>query len=203
MDLKAHWETVYTTRAPEAVSWYQANPALSLALIAATGVGKDARLMDVGGGASTLVDKLLEAGFAHVTVLDISPTAMRRAQERLGPEARRVQWIEADIRTAQLPVPVDLWHDRAVFHFLTEAEDRVRYLAVLQRAVPLGGHVIIAAFAPEAPPKCSGLPVRRYDAEALQRELGGAFELAEARTEVHRTPGGVVQPFLYARFRKT
>ena len=203
MDLKAHWEQVYATRAPEAVSWYQANPALSLALIAATGVGKDARLMDVGGGASTLVDKLLEAGFAHVTVLDISPTAMRRAQERLGPEARRVQWIEADIRTAQLPVPVDLWHDRAVFHFLTEAEDRVRYLAVLQRAVPPGGHVIIAAFAPEAPPKCSGLPVRRYDAEALQRELGGAFELAEARTEVHRTPGGVVQPFLYARFRKT
>lgn len=202
MDRKTHWESIYATKATDQVSWYQASPELSLSLIQATGIGKNARIIDVGGGASVLVDRLLDAGFTRVTVLDIAGTALVRAKERLGERAGRVTWIEADITTANLQGPFDVWHDRAVFHFLTEPEDRKRYLEAVDRAVPAEGHVIIAAFALEGPPRCSGLDVVRYGAEGLQRELGAAFTLIDTRTEEHATPFKTRQSFLYARFRK-
>ena len=202
MDRKAHWETLYTTKAPTDVSWFQASPDLSLELIAATGAGKDPRIIDVGGGASVLVDKLLDAGLTRVTVLDISAAALRRAQERLGRRAGNVTWLEADVTGGKPAGPFDVWHDRAMFHFLTDPEDRARYLDAVDRTVPSGGHVIVAAFAPEGPPRCSGLEVRRYSPAALQEELGERFELVETRRELHTTPANAQQAFLYARFRK-
>ena len=202
VDRKAHWEAIYATRAPQEVSWYQASPKLSLALIAATGVGNDARIIDVGGGASTLADHLLDAGFTNLTVLDISATALQRAQERLGPRAEQVTWIEADITAATLPGTYDVWHDRAVFHFLTDPEDRKRYLAAAERALPSGGHLILATFSLQGPPTCSGLEVVRYSRESLSGELGDRFHLVETREELHRTPRNATQAFLYARFRK-
>ena len=160
MDRKAHWETIYTTKAPTDVSWFQASPDLSLELIAATGAGKNARIIDVGGGASVLVDQLLDAGCIRVTVLDISATALRHAKERLGPRAERVTWIEADVTAGTLAGTFDVWHDRAVFHFLTDPEDRARYLDAVDRAVPTGGHVIIAPFASELERRTSS-PLQR------------------------------------------
>ena len=202
MNRKAHWETIYATKATNEVSWYQASPDLSLALITATGAGKDARIIDIGGGASRLVDALVDAGFTKLTVLDISPMALQRARERLGALARQVTWLEADIAAGLVPGTFDVWHDRAVFHFLTEAGDRARYVRAVENALGPDGHVIMATFAPDGPPRCSGLPVMRYDAEELRRELGASFELIETRTEQHATPMNVRQPFLYARFKK-
>ena len=202
MNRKAHWETIYATKAPDEVSWYQASPDFSLALISATGAGKDARIIDIGGGASRLVDALVEAGFTKLTVLDISPTALRRARERLGGRAGQVTWLEADVTAGPMSGTFDVWHDRAVFHFLTEAGDRARYVSAAERALSAGGHLILATFAPDGPPRCSGLPVTRYSAEDLRRELGVAFELVETRTEQHATPMNVRQSFLYARFKK-
>jgi len=184
------------------VSWHEAFPELSLALIAATGAGKDARLIDVGGGASVLVDQLLDAGCTRVTVLDISAVALRHAKERLGQRADHVTWLEADVTAGRLAGTFDVWHDRAVFHFLTDPEDRARYLDAVDRAVPTGRHVIIAAFAPEGPPRCSGLEVRRYSPIALQEELGERFDLVDTRRETHATPSKARQAFLYARFRQ-
>ena len=202
MDRKVHWDAIYTTKSPDEVSWFQASPELSLTLIAATGVGKDVRIIDVGGGASVLVDRLLDAGFSRLTVLDISAAALRRARERLGKRAGQVTWLEADITAGTLAGTFDVWHDRAVFHFLTDPEDRKQYLDAVDRAVPAGGHIIIAAFDPEGPPRCSGLEVQRYSPEALQQELGGRFELVETRQEIHTTPSKAQQAFLYCRFRK-
>ena len=202
MDRKAHWEAIYTTKAPTDVSWFQASPDLSLELIAATGAGKNARIIDVGGGASMLVDQLLEARCTRVTVLDISAAALRHAKERLGQRADHVTWLEADVTAGRLAGTFDVWHDRAVFHFLTDTDDRKRYIEALDRSVPSGGHLIIAAFAPEGPPRCSGLEVRRYSPAALQEELGERFELVETRRELHTTPSKAQQAFLYARFRK-
>ena len=202
MDRKAHWDAIYTMKAPHEVSWYQTAPDVSLALIAATGVGKDARIIDVGGGASVLVDHLLDAGFSRLTVLDISGAAIRHARNRLGNRADRVTWIESDIAAGTLPGTFHVWHDRAVFHFLTDPGDRTRYLDAVNRVVPAGGHVIIAAFALEGPPRCSGLEVRRYSPEAIHQELGGRFGLIETRQELHTTPSKAQQAFLYCRFRK-
>ena len=198
MESKSHWEHIYATRPAEAVSWYQPHAQRSLELIRRVSRGQDIRIVDVGGGASTLVDDLLASGFGQVTVLDISPAALRVARRRLGRQADRVRWIEADITTAQFePAAYDVWHDRAVFHFLTDPADRAAYVAQVRRAVRPGGHVIVAAFGPAGPLQCSGLPVIRYEPGGLHAQFGGAFELLEHMTEEHHTPQGAVQQFVY------
>jgi len=201
-DRKAHWERVYGDKLSEETSWYQAVPALSLELIANSGVGHHEALIDVGGGASRLVDYLLTAGFDDVTVLDVSPRALGQAQARLGSDAARVRWIATDITAFRPERSYRLWHDRAVFHFLIGAEDRARYLAALRQALPPGGHLVLAAFAPDGPPRCSGLDVVRYDAATLAVELGPEFRLIEERREAHRTPLGREQHFGFYRFQR-
>lgn len=195
-----HWENTYATKAEGEVSWFQKSPDLSLALIAATGVGREARLVDVGGGASRIVDALLDAGFKNLTVLDIAESGLEHAKARLGDLAGKVTWVVHDVTIWQPEVRFELWHDRAVFHFLTDAVDRRDYMDVLHRALAPGGHVILAAFGPNGPERCSGLPVVRYNAEALAKELGGEFRLEEERAETHKTPGGVMQHYRYVRF---
>jgi trans-aconitate methyltransferase len=197
-----HWDKVYAGKSPESVSWYQARPAVSLELVAAAGIRPADDVLDVGGGASTFVDCLLDAGFSAVTVLDLSAEALARAQARLGTRAGQVQWIHEDVTLFRPPTRFALWHDRAVFHFLVEAADRTAYVDSLRRCLEPGGTAIIATFAPEGPEKCSGLPVMRYDEDSLQRELGTEFELQEARRESHLTPWRSEQRFLYARFRR-
>ena len=197
---KTHWEQVYRDKSPLQVSWYQPAPTLSWELIRAGGVDMDAALIDVGGGASTLVDWLLEQGYRDISVLDISAQALAHAQQRLGERARSVQWIEADVTRFEPPRRYRVWHDRAVFHFLTEAADRARYRAALERALEPDGEAIIGTFAPGGPERCSGLPIVQYDAERIHAELCGQFVLRETRTETHRTPAGKDQLFNFFRF---
>ena len=202
MSRKAHWEGVYTQKAPETVSWYQPRAAMSLRLIEQAGVGPGDQIIDVGGGASVLVENLLEAGHRELTVLDLSGAALARTRSRLGGRAAAVSWLEADVTAADLPAAgYDLWHDRAVFHFLVEPGDREAYLRTLRQALRPGGHVIIATFAEDGPERCSGLPVRRYGPQQLQAELGEDFELLASEREEHVTPGGAVQRFQYSLFR--
>ena len=201
-DQKTHWENVYRTKRPNEVSWYQREPSLSLELIARAVPAPSARIIDVGGGASTLVDGLLHAGYSNLSVLDLSATALAEARQRLGDLASRVQWLEADVLSATLPeTAFDLWHDRAVFHFLTNPADRAAYVAQVRRAVRPGGHVLVATFAEDGPQKCSGLPVARYSAEALHHEFDGGFELIDSARELHVTPGGFTQSFQYCLCR--
>ena len=197
MDRTAHWEHIYRTQASDELGWYQAHPTLSLRLIQATGIGITAQVINVGGGDSSLVDLLLDQGFEHVTVLDLSAAALERAKARLGDRARRVTWIEGDVTGFRSSQKYDLWHDRAVFHFLTDGEDRTQYRQTMNEAVGANGHVIIATFALNAPPKCSGLEVVRYRPASLSAEVGQGFELVEALDEVHVTPTGNTQPFIY------
>ncbi len=197
-----HWQNVYENKAEDAVSWYQARPALSLRLIANTGLGKNATLIDAGGGASRLVDHLLDAGYADIAVLDIAPAALEKARARLGPRADDVEWICADLLRWRPRRRYDLWHDRAVFHFLTEAADRRRYVEVLKAALAPGGQVIIATFAPDGPESCSGLPVQRHSPESIAWTLGEDFELLETVDEWHETPAGRVQHFNHTRLRR-
>jgi trans-aconitate methyltransferase len=199
MSRRAHWEQVYRDKAPDAVSWYQARPVLSLELIAASGIGKDEAIIDVGGGASVLADCLLDAGYSSLAVLDLSTAALAASRARLGPRASQVEWHEADVTEFLPPRRYALWHDRALFHFLTDAGDRRRYMATLEKSLAPGGAVIIAGFAPDGPPKCSGLEVRRFDERMLADELGAGFELRETRHEIHRTPWQSEQRFIYCR----
>jgi len=202
VDRKQHWEAVYAAKPVQESSWHQANPALSLSMIGAAASGPGASLIDVGGGASLLVDHLLDLGYRDLTVLDIAAAALDQARRRLGPRAGGVRWIESDV-TAFLPTRTwDIWHDRAAFHFLTEAADRRRYVDVLRRALPVGGQAIIAAFAPDGPQRCSGLDIVRYDAVRLGAELGASFSLQERRFEAHLTPTGREQRFGFFRFRR-
>jgi trans-aconitate methyltransferase len=196
---KQHWESVYQQKSADEVSWFQIHPEYSLDLIRAAGVAKNQPVIDVGGGAAHLVDTLLDAGYADVTVLDIAATALEQAKTHLGTRAAQATWLESDVTAFIPPKPYAMWHDRAVFHFLTDAGDRAKYLAVLRRALPAGGHLIIATFAPDGPERCSNLPVERYDADKLQAVLGNEFRLLETRSEEHRTPAGKVQHFLYFR----
>lgn len=199
MERKTHWEKVYAERKPDEVSWYQPEPRLSLRLIKQA-AAPGAAVLDAGGGASVLVDRLLDEGFAP-TVLDVSGGALAAARARLGARAQKVRWIEADVLSAPLEsAAYDVWHDRAVFHFLIEADDRRRYAAQLLRALRPGGCAIIAAFSLSGPPKCSGLPVERYSPESLARELGAGLELAASEPETHDTPFGTRQEFVYCRF---
>lgn len=196
----AHWDRAYAAAMASGRSWYQAEPSLSLQLIAATGLGPEGRVLDVGGGTSYLVDRLLASGYAHVGVLDISPTAISEARDRLGADAARVEWFVADATSFDSPHPWEIWHDRATFHFLTEPADRAAYRAVLLDSLAPGGQVILATFGPSGPERCSGLPAVRYSAAALATELGGQFRLVESIEEPHTTPAGRVQDFLYCRF---
>ena len=198
MDTQAHWETVFGSKAPDAVSWYRPHLETSLGLIERAASGKSAAMIDVGGGESTLVDDLLARGYHDVTVLDISATALEVTRQRLGADAERVHWIEADVTRVDLePRRYEVWHDRAVFHFLTAESDRRAYVQRVAQAVKPGGHVIVSTFGPEGPKKCSGLDVVRYDAEALHQQFGRRFHLVESCQELHRTPFGATQQFLY------
>jgi ubiquinone/menaquinone biosynthesis C-methylase UbiE len=202
MDPKRHWETLYQTKEPTGVSWYQADPALSLQLIAEAAPNRDARILDVGAGASTLVDGLLGLGYSRLAVLDLSAAALAHARRRLGTEAARVTWYVADV--LQLPVrdaAIDLWHDRAVFHFLTDPADRARYISQVRRVVRPGGHVLVATFAEAGPLRCSGLEVVRYSPEGLHGAFGHDFQLVKSVEEDHRTPFGTHQAFVYCLCR--
>jgi len=203
-DKQQHWETVYRTKAPDAVSWYRPHLDTSLALIERAAPDRGAAVLDVGGGASTLVDDLLARGYRDLGVLDISAAALNVARERLGEAADKVTWLAANLLDAPLPqARYDLWHDRAVFHFLTEAEQRAHYLRQLTHALKPGGHAVLATFGPQGPLKCSGLDTVRYDAGELARVLGDGFALVDSTLECHATPSGTTQPFLYALFRRT
>lgn len=193
-----HWESIYRTKAPNEVSWYQPEPRLSLQLIQRVAPDLEAPIIDVGGGPSLLVDGLLDAGYRNVTVLDLAPTALALAQQRLGERARHVRWIAADTLDASLPAAeYAVWHDRAVFHFLLDPKDRSRYVAQTRRSVRSGGHAIVASFSPEGPPKCSGLEVVRYSPTAMHAEFGEGFRLLDSMRENHLTPSGVTQAFVY------
>ncbi len=201
MDLKTHWETVYRTKAANEVSWYRAHLDKSLALIELAAPDLNATIIDIGGGEATLVDDLIERRYQHLNVLDISQAAIDITRQRLGTVAERINWIVADITTADLPSQqYDVWHDRAVFHFLTLPAQRVAYAQKVLDAVKPGGHVIIATFGVDGPEKCSGLKIVRYDAGSLQAEFGDRFQLLETSMELHKTPFDTTQQFLYCHF---
>lgn len=200
MNRRQHWDKIYSTWRSDELSWYQARPETSLRLIASIGIGKDARIIDAGGGDSLLVDSLLDQGFRDVTVIDVSSPALQRARERLGERARRVNWICGDVLEFRPAVKFDVWHDRAVFHFLTDREDRAGYVQAVLEAVKPGGQVIIATFGLEGPPKCSGLDVVRYSPESLADTLGDRLKLVESLPQLHTTPKGTAQHFNYSRF---
>jgi trans-aconitate methyltransferase len=199
----AHWQQVYATKAADAVSWFQDEPRPSLDAIDRAGLGPETAFIDVGGGASRLVDALIARGWRDLTVLDISAAALAVSKSRLGPAADMATWIAADITAWRPQRSFDLWHDRAVFHFLTEAKDRDAYLAALQAGLRRGGQLIMATFAPDGPERCSGLPVQRYDETTLGRALGEGYELAESWRERHATPWGAEQAFNWCRFVRT
>jgi SAM-dependent methyltransferase len=195
MNQKAHWEKVYSTKPTERLGWYEPHLLISLSWIKELALAKD------GGGASTLVDDLLDAGYQSLTALDISESALTCVKTRLGKRAERVTWLTGDITSVELPARhYALWHDRAVFHFLTDPEQQRHYRKQLLKALMPEGHLIIGTFAPEAPPTCSGLPVQRYSADTLNRTLGVEFELIREHKEQHVTPGGVEQMYLYCHF---
>jgi len=202
MERREHWENVYNTKAPDAVSWYRPHLETSFGLIERVCPGRKCSVIDVGGGEATLVDDLIEAGYRDVTVLDLSEKALLVARERLGARAAAVTWAQGDITLSRLePDRYDVWHDRAVFHFLTSPVDRQRYVSQVARSVRPGGYVIVATFGPEGPDKCSGLPVARYDAAGLHHQFGAKFQLMESSTEMHATPFGTTQQFVYCLCR--
>lgn len=203
MKSKEHWENVYATKPTSSVSWFQVHADQSLRLIKDTGVPLSAAIIDVGGGASTLVDDLLRNGYSNLTVLDLSAAALSAAKARLGASSGGVHWLEADVTHADLAVHAyDVWHDRAVFHFLTTQEERSAYVGQVLRSVKPGGHVIVATFAEDGPTQCSGLPVMRYRADQLHAEFGEPFKLLRHEKEEHHTPFGTIQKFVYCYCRK-
>jgi 2-polyprenyl-3-methyl-5-hydroxy-6-metoxy-1,4-benzoquinol methylase len=198
MDAKTHWEKVYATREPETVSWYRAHLETSIALIERATQSRLSAIIDIGAGEATLADDLLARGYENISVLDVSQTALEVTKKRLGSLAERIDWIVADITQVELePLAYDVWHDRAVFHFLTSIEQRAAYVRNVAKAVRTGGHLIVSTFGPEGPTKCSGLEVMRYDAESLHDEFGIRFRLMESSKELHKTPFGTTQQFLY------
>jgi trans-aconitate methyltransferase len=197
-----HWEQVYATKGENEVSWFQDMPAPCLELIELVGAKQSSGVIDIGGGASRLVDNLVSRGYEDVTVLDLSEAALASARSRIGDQASRVVWITADVTTWEPSRTYDVWHDRAAFHFLTEPNDQAGYVARLRRALRVGGHAIIATFAPDGPERCSGLMVRRYDANTLAATLGEGFELIDTRRHDHTTPWGAVQKFQFSTFRR-
>ena len=199
---QAHWENVYTTKSENEVSWFQENPAPSLALIAEIGPAPSSAIIDIGGGASRLVDHLIDQGFIDVTVLDLSAAALNAAKARLGERASRAHWLAADVTVWEPSRTYDIWHDRAALHFLTEQSDRTAYVARLKPGLRIGGHAIIATFALDGPEKCSGLPVMRYDAARLAETLGSGFKLLQSQRNEHATPWGSQQRFQFSVFER-
>lgn len=203
MDRQSHWQSIFQTRKSSEVSWYQPHLRASLDLIAQLALPPTANILDVGAGDSTLVDDLLACGFSRISLLDISPTALKRVRARLGSESDKITWIEADITQVRLPQNTfDLWHDRALFHFLTQDEDRRRYVELAHNTVKRGGDMIIATFAQDGPVRCSGLDTLRYNPESLCHELGADFTLVRSLSETHHMPSGNEQSFSYCLFKK-
>jgi SAM-dependent methyltransferase len=199
---REHWQSVWSGRTAEEVSWYQPDCAVSIELLRRVST-PGAAVVDVGGGASRLVDHLLAADYDDLTVLDLSGAALSQAQERLGADASRVTWVVGDVTTYEFGRRFDVWHDRAVLHFLGGESERAAYVANLTRSLADGGHVIVSAFGPAGPEQCSGLPVRRYDEGTMEQTLGPAFEPVDFAEEIHTTPSGVEQQFLYGLFRRS
>ena len=199
---KGHWERIYRKNEPAKVGWYQDRPELSLKLIKFTRLKMDAGIIDVGGGTSLLPGLLLDQGYQNLSVLDISGPAINKAKTQLGEKSKDIKWIEANITDYVFAEQYDIWHDRAVFHFLTDAGDRQKYVDSLRKALKIDGHLIMATFSPDAPPKCSGLAVNRYTPETLHHELGSNFEIINTINETHTTPSGVQQAFIYCHFRR-
>lgn len=202
MDARQHWEEVYRTKVEQEVSWFQTEPCLSLGLIHEAGIARQAAIVDVGTGASRLMDRLLAEGFTDLTALDIAEAGLAKSQARLGAAAERVDWVAADVTRWRPPKRYGLWHDRAVFHFLTDAADRAAYRSTLESALGPEGVAIIASFALDGPERCSGLPVQRYSPASLAVELGPGFRLVAQRRESHTTPAGRQQLFQYSVFRR-
>ena len=200
-DRKEHWESVYLNKSPLTVSWYQQEPALSLSLITGISLSRDAPIIDVGGGASTLVDKLCEEAFTNISVLDVSGNALDHARKRLVNKASKVHWYEEDVTCFKPPHRFALWHDRAVFHFLTSKSDREKYIDVLRQSLEPGGHLIIMTFAIDGPLKCSGLDIVQYDVDKLTAALGTGFDLIKSGHDVHLTPAGKQQKFAFFHFK--
>jgi len=194
---KVHWEGVYREKSPFEVSWYQSEPRLSLSMIRESDCPSDTRIIDVGGGASKLVDRLLDDGYLYPAVLDLSATALEIVQKRLGDRANQVEWFEADVLEFTSPHPYSLWHDRAVFHFLVSSDDRKRYRDSLLRTLRPEGYVILATFAVGGPERCSDLDIVQYNSDSIRKEFGDFFDLIDTREEIHQTPGGVEQLFNY------
>ena len=208
MDRRQHWQTIYQDRDSKAVSWFRPHLESSLAEIGAATremalLPESARILDAGGGASTLVDDLIGIGYRRVTVVDLAPAALEIAQRRLGPHAATVQWICGDLLTDfAIPSPVDIWHDRAVFHFLCTPEQRAQYRKTIWRALVPGGHLIVATFGPQGPERCSGLPTMRFSSDELAETMGNGFTIQQHQLEIHATPSGADQQFLLAHFRR-
>jgi len=197
-----HWRRAYIARGPTEVSWFEATPAVSLRMVEAAGLPRDAAVIDVGGGASRLAAELLDRGFSDVTVADISSTALAAARAELGERSEAIDWVLADVRSHDFGRDFDLWHDRATFHFMVAAADRSAYLTTLRASLRPGGFVALATFGPDGPTECSGLPVRRYGPAELTAALGAGFELLTSELFVHRTPRGAEQQFHYALLRR-
>jgi hypothetical protein len=202
IERQTHWNEVYATKSADKVSWFQPRAEMSMRLIEAAGATKDSAIIDIGGGSSVLIDHLLDAGFVDVTALDISARALIGSKDRLGARAGNVHWIINDVLAWSPARAYDVWHDRAVFHFLTSERDRTAYRATLLKGLRLRGALILGTFAQDGPERCSGLRVHRWSADALAAELGAKFRLIESLREDHRTPGGAVQPFTWARFER-
>jgi ubiquinone/menaquinone biosynthesis C-methylase UbiE len=197
-----HWQSVYSEKDPTEVSWYERVPTASLQLIAAADLSRERPLLDVGGGASKLAGELLDRGYSDITVADISASALSKAQAQLGSSAKAIEWLEADVRSRDFARQYDLWHDRAAFHFMFDPKDQEAYLDTLQRTLKPGGHLVIATFGPDGPTRCSGLPVARYGSADLAERLGPGFQLISEALQVHDTPAGIHQQFLYAHFQR-
>ncbi|MFZ1152214.1 MAG: class I SAM-dependent methyltransferase [Xanthobacteraceae bacterium] len=202
LNRQAHWQLVYKEKGENQFSWFQERPNISLALIEAVQADRSTAIIDIGGGASRLVDALVEKGYRDLTVLDLSESAVSIAKMRLGERAAMVKWIVADVTRWEPPRSYDLWHDRAAFHFLTEASDRTAYIDRLRKAVRPGGHAIIGTFGLDGPERCSGLPVVRYDAARLSATLTPSFALVDMRRDDHKTPWGAIQHFQFSVFRR-
>lgn len=202
MDRTQHWESVYQSKNSTEVSWFEADPKQSLGLILHVAGEARGRVLDVGGGQSFLVDRLLDVGFKQVSVVDISPTAIEATKARLGERAAQVEWIVADITQRDGFGEFDIWHDRAVFHFIVDPDDRKHYVDLLKRTLPYGGHFIVGTFAIGGPEKCSGLPICQYDAATMQAELGPSFEPVECSEYLHTTPTGKLQQFFFGVYKR-
>lgn len=200
---KEHWDDVWSRKKSDEVSWYQKEPRTSIELILSTNLGKDAQIIDVGGGDSTLVDKLLELGFSNITILDISAKALQRAKQRLGSKSETIQWIECDIREFDSDNTYDIWHDRALLHFLTSQEDISHYVGLVRKHVRNGGYVIVSSFSTNGPMMCSGLDTQQHSEESMKKLFAGGFEHIKSFEEEHLTPHGKGQIFTYGLFRKT